>query len=342
MSSFSLPTDDEATKRWWLVVKRTCLLALIALGAPLGARGETIYVSSYELGQGENRLHRFDSAAPGVVLEAFEINPPLPYFSVEFDQATGELYAFEHYNCSIPLCPYPYFDVAVIDPFTGQSTILETSGLEQFPFRDTEADIQPVSREIRYFPRGLNAHISLSTLELQVDAGLNEPANISAVAHAAAVGGGIETFAIASASWLVGGSYALLRVGGPGGVPPASSGEVTTIGQGEVVGLIRGFDVSANGTAYLVTMYDYDAPDGYHVENRLYTIDLATGASQEVGMIAMPIPYSYVNGIAVAPPGLTSGAPEIPVLSHIGLATLSLLLASTALWRSRSNPSRVR
>lgn len=314
-------------------------LLLLVLPASGIALAETIYVSSYELDGGSSRLHRFDSAAPGSLLDALEIDPPISYFSIEFDQSTGDLYAFEHYNCGIPECPLPYFDVARIDPFTGHSTSLEASGLQHFPFRDTEADIHPVRREIRYFPSGVNASVSLSTLELQVEEDLDEPASITGVAHASAVGGGggIETFAISSATWFGGGSFTLMRVGGPGGVPPASSGEVAIIGKGEVVGLIRGFDVSSSGTAYLVTMYDYDAPDGYHVENRLYTIDLATAAVQEVGLIAMPGPYFYVNGITVVPPGLGSGGVEVPALSRFGLGLMaSLLIVSALLFRARS------
>lgn len=65
--------------------------------------------------QGNNWVRRFDSDAPSVMLESFDL--PLP-FSIEFDQSTGELYAFEQYDCLIALCPPPAFDVARIDPFS--------------------------------------------------------------------------------------------------------------------------------------------------------------------------------------------------------------------------------
>ena len=65
----------------------------------------------------------------------------------------------------------------------------------------------------------------------------------------------------------------------------------------------------------------------------LYAINLSTGDTQELGIIATP-QGSRVSGIAVAR-GLASSYTEIPTLSHIGFATLSLLLASSALWQLR-------
>ena len=320
-------------------MRRACLSLLIALAAPLAARGETIYAFARDAGWNvDHRLLRFDSASPWELEQALPINGEINEFtqvSLEFDAVTRELYAFGFWQCQI-LCPAIATDPMGIDPLTGDLVHLDWPGLPAIEFGPSDKDIHPLTRELRLFSQsGGNFRYSMESLELHVDQSLDIPGYAYAVAHMppAEGGGGVETFAI---FYQYGEGRRLVRVGGVGGVPPASSGEVTVIGPVDVQGEVAGFDISASGEAFLST-YDYIQPPGADHRSYaswLYTIDLGTGATQERGTIPTQ-PGTYVSGIAVAPPGLISGAPEIPALSRTGLATFVLLLAIVALWRSR-------
>src|SRR5262245_54673041 len=123
MSTRASPRNAATAKRNWRhMVRFLALSAALGFAVPVVAAGEIIYVSAFNVYQGNSWVHRFDSESPTVILDSFEVD--LPLFSVEFDQSTGELYAFEHYDCLIATCPPPSFDVARIDPFSGRSTIL--------------------------------------------------------------------------------------------------------------------------------------------------------------------------------------------------------------------------
>ena len=337
MSRYSLRTDYQATKRWWLVVRRACLPFLIALAAPLAARGEAIYAFALDgSGNFDHRLLRFDSASPWELEQALPINGELidvTQVSLEFDPVTRELYAFGFWQCQV-LCPPTAIDPMRIDPLTGDLVHLAWPGLPAIEF-GADKDIHPLTRELRLFSQsGGNFRYSIESLELHVDQSLNIPGYAYSVAHmpTAEEGGGVETFAI---FYQDGEERRLVRIGGVGGVPPASSGEVTVIGPVDVQGEVAGFDISASGEAFLSTYDSIQLPgsDDRYV-SWLYTIDLETGATQELGTIATQ-PSTFVSGIAVAPPGLVFGAPEIPALSRTGLATFVLFLAIVALWRSR-------
>lgn len=86
---------------------------------------------------------------------------------------------------------------------------------------------------------------------------------------------------------------ALVRIGGPDGVPSPNGGVVTTIGPlGVDVGILCGFDVSPNGGAFAALTV---APG---VSN-LYTVNLANGATSLLGRLPGTL---EIRDLAVIPP----------------------------------------
>jgi hypothetical protein len=75
----------------------------------------------------------------------------------------------------------------------------------------------------------------------------------------------------------------LVRIGGVNGAPSPNGGVVTTIGPlGVNTTIVTGFDIAPSGTAYAALDLGFD-------DSRLYTIDLATGASTFVGSLGTGI-----------------------------------------------------
>lgn len=321
-----LRANPRAVKSWWLPL-------LLAFVAPLETRGEMIYAVAH--GSDDHYLIRVDSATPWALEEALRITGTLEEYiraSLEFDPATGDLYGFAYPRCPIT-CPTTPIDPVKIDPITGGSSQLSWPGFPSDAVDFHDVDIDPLTREVRLFGRNEeNFRYSLDELQLHVDAMLDTPGRYVAVAHTAPVrgGSGVETLAIYYPPEYGQGPY-LVRVGGPGGVPPASTGEVTVIGSITDAGYVYGFDIAADGTAYLLA----EQPPGVH---RLYTLDLESLEATEKGVIATPIPGLFVSAIAVAPRGSSARILEIPTLSRIGLAVLALALGSAALrWARRLN-----
>lgn len=314
---------------------------MIAVLAPIATLGETIYAFSRDFGWNvDHRLLRFDSASPWELEASIPINGDIAdsmQVSLEFDPVTRELFAFGFDQCQV-LCPAIATYPMRIDPTTGELEYLDWPGLPPIEFGPSDKDIDPQTRELRLFSQaGGNYRYSIESLEVHEDQPLSVPGYAYAIAHrrAASPGGDVETFAIFDLYDI---GQRLVRIGGVDGLPPASSGEVTVIGPVETQGDVLSFDISSSGEAFLAT-YEYvqdPDPGGSAHVTRLYRIDLASGATQELGIIPTQL-GSYVSGIAVAPPGLGAGAPEIPVLSPTGLVALSLFLAAAALWRTRTS-----
>ena len=170
----------------------------------------------------------------------------------------------------------------------------------------------------------------MSTFQLHVDQPLDTPGRYEALAHPPPGGAhGGETLAIYYPP-----VYPLVphlaRIGGGGGSPPASTGEVTVFGAIDVPYYVRGFDISPSGAAYLLAH-----PDDW-TEARLYRLNLETLETEDLGAIATPSPGGdFVYAIAAAPRGLGPSIVEIPALSLSGLVVLAMLLATAAVWRAR-------
>jgi len=293
----------------------------------MGLAAETIFAVAAAAGW---QVFWFDSETPG------EVQGSLPMFGgfddylgvrLEFDPQTSELYGFGYPACPIT-CPASPVHPARIDLVTGETSLLGWPGFPSSGISLHDIRIDPALREVRMVGNELeNFRYSLNDLQLHIDGLLDEPGRYVGVAHTPPVRGeGAQTFAVFYPVPLEDPLVPhLARIG--------DSGQVAVIGPIDVPHYVEGFDISAGGTAYLLA-----EPPGF-VGQRLYRLNLETLTTEDLGVIGMPIGGTYVHGIAVAPTGLTAGAPGIPMLSYSGLAALSLLLACAALWRWRCGES---
>jgi hypothetical protein len=129
-----------------------------------------------------------------------------------------------------------------------------------------------------------NYRYSMNTFELHVDQPLDTPGRYEALAHPPPGGAhGGETLAIYYPPAYPPVAH-LARLGGVGGNPPASSGEVTVLGAIDIPLYVRGFDISPSGEAYLLAH-----PEDW-TEARLYRLNLETLETEDLGAIATPSP----------------------------------------------------
>ncbi|MEO8195255.1 MAG: hypothetical protein ABI689_00890 [Thermoanaerobaculia bacterium] len=304
------------------------LVLLIALLSSSPSRGELIYAATgNEQGW---QLFWFDSEAPGTPLGSLPLFGDFDdyiQFRIEFDPWTHELYAFGYPNCQIT-CPPSPIDPARIDLATGEMTLLNWPEFPSGWLSLHDIRIDPQTREVRAIGyQGRNYRYSLNSLELHEDVDLNTPGWYVALAHTPAGGEhGGETLAIRHQT-SVGPAGLLARIGGVGGDPSASSGQVTLLG--EILGpyFVSGFDIAVNGSAYLLGAV------GPYGPQHLFGLDLATLETQDFGLIVPPSGSDYIMGIAAAPPGFGQSVVEVPALSKLGLVVLTILLAGVALRR---------
>ncbi len=296
--------------------------------APQPASGETIYAVAS--GPSGHLLFHFDSASPGEIEGLVPLGGDLAnlvQLTLEFDPVTLDLYGFGYPDCPIT-CPSSPIYPASIDRASGETAFLDWPDFPSGSIDLRDFDILEPTREIRLLgPYRRNFRYSLDNLEVHVDQLIGGPqfGVFPAVTHAQVSGGDFDTLAILYRPTVGEGPF-LARIGGPGGEPPASTGEVTVLGPLEVVGYIYSFDVSAEGTAYLLTSSDS--------ATRLYTLNLESRVATEVGIIGVPL-NTWVRSIAVAPPGLSGSPVEVPTLSYGGLFAAGVLLAGAGLWRFR-------
>jgi hypothetical protein len=313
------------------------VLLLLLLAPPREAIGETIFASWSPFGgAGDVYVTRFDSEAPWLQEDAFPGAAPIPGVSLDFDPVTRQLWGFDYFECNIT-CPPPPHPVT-IDPLTGAWSTVELPGLHRVLLQGQDTDIDPVTRELRYFGgSGQNYRYSLDLLQAFTDAPLSLAIHSMAVAHRPPIGGtGVETYVVAwYSSQVVGGPwFGLWRVGGPGGVPPASSGQLDWIGPVDLEAERLWLDISADGSAYLAAVNSF-WPEGEW--NKLYRIDLSSGALEEIGILAEPEGGAALAGIAIAPPGLGGSVVEVPSLSPVSVLLFALALGAAAFVRLLRN-----
>jgi hypothetical protein len=305
-----------------------------------GAAGaETIYALAITLdstGEYRNHLFRFDSESPEILEQSTPLTGALDGYdrvTLEFDPVTSDLYAFAAAECAI-LCPPIPVSPARIDPFSGNSSYLAWADFPEFEVYVSDYDIHPATHELRMSGSGnRNIRFDLDSLESIEDTPFDEPGGYPALAHTYG-GEEAETFAIVNQP--KNGGVWLARIGGPDGDPPASSGEVSWIGQMTIAGSVAGFDISPTGAGYFSTFDYVETPSGSTSLNRLYRVDLATAAVEELGLIAGGDPFPHVTGIAMAPGPLGPGVLSVPGLSGLGILALALLLAAAAVSRLRA------
>lgn len=313
-------------------------LGVVVLLASLAgaARAETMHGATC------HTLFRFDSATPGT--SDWSISIPGSWNEecldgLDFDPRSGVLYGHSHFDCFIACGPEYSTQMFIIDPESAAvTTFWGDNGLSGFFRAVFDIDVMPATGEIRMIGNagGFNLRLSPLTASVEFDTSLIPSRRIGGVAHSpnSVHAAGTETYAIAYT-----GEFAmpldLVRIGGPGGDPPASSGELSVIGTlGVDVEFVTGFDISPSGTAYMAAIHSRpgvsrDRGRGWgDLPVHLYTIDLATGAATDLGEIASP-DGSYVSAIAAAVP---RGAVEIPALGQAAQALLAALLALSGAW----------
>lgn len=305
-----------ASRRWsfWLV-------AWAAMALPSIAGAERLF------GTDGISLFAFDSEDPGTleywvtITGTAQTECPL---GLESDPLTGRLYAVSGAVCQILPPPWS-LTLHSLNPASGDSVFADVPYLEVQGGYDQ--DLHPGERAFRMIGSdGTNLRLPLGAPLGIADSPLEIDGHISALAHAPndPYASGIETFGIAEGPQF--GQCHLVRIGGPSGAPPASTGEVTSIGPCVVAGDVWAFEVTPSGRALLMSAYF----DGQGFRSHLYEIELQTGATTFLGQIATPEFGAAVTGIAWAPEGAVI---EIPTLSGVALTSLGGVLVAAALAR---------
>lgn len=284
-------------------------------------------------------LLTFDSTDPGTIRRAIQVFPEnsrcLGFIDV--DPMSGSAYASWYYPCHM-LCPPSPYGVVRIDPESGETTEVWSSAADTPYAFAGDFDVDRTTGEVRGggYPFGYNLHIDVSLGVMIADTAFSPFREVAALAYAP----GGEAYVLA---WQSGPPYGLdlLRLGGAGGVPPASSGELTMIASIPDIQnpYAVGFDISPAGVAYVSTppgptsVSTADSPRAGRKTGeggptrQLYRLDLATGAATALGGI--PSDGEGAVGIAVAG---ARGAIAIPALERGGAAALAVLLAAAGAW----------
>jgi hypothetical protein len=308
--------------------RRAALGFLISTAVAAPAPGETIYaVSSTDSAK---QLFWFDSEAPGVPLGSVALVGDVGLYSdlrIEFDPVTRALYGFGIPECNITCPPLPVEPLS-IQVATGQISLLGWPGFPSYGVPSHDIRLDPATRELRAIGYGgENFRYSPATLQLREDQELGVGGFYLALAHAPAGSAHAgETLAIRYSSVLYDDAQ-LARIGGAGGNPPASSGQVTLLGP--IVGpeSVWSFDISEEGNAFVLGAPAENAP------RHLYRLNLDTLQTEDLGLIVPPGDSSFIHGIAVAPSGFGPSPLEVPTLSSSALAILMVLTAIGALPR---------
>lgn len=238
--------DHQATKRRWLIVRRSCLAALIALASPLGVAGETIYAVA---AAGGWQVFWFDSETPGEVQGSLPIAGAIEEYlgvRLEFDPQSSELYGFAYPTCPIT-CPTSPVDPVRIDLVTGETALLDWPGFPSSEISLHDIRIDPVTREVRMVGNQFeDFRYSLNDFQLHLEGVLDAPGRYVGLAHTPPTEDeGAHTFAVFYPYPL---QYPLVprlaRIG--------ESGQVMVVGPIDVPHYVRGIDISAGGVAYIL------------------------------------------------------------------------------------------
>ena len=231
-----------------------------------------------------NQLVRFHSALPGTIVATSTITGLQAgenVLGIDFRQATGQLYALGSTSRLYRL-----------DTATGAATQVGSA-----PFTPAltgsafGVDFNPVVDRLRVVSdTGQNLRLHPDTgVVAGTDTALNPPGRaIVGSAYTDNVDGTIRTtlFGIDATG------DALVRQGGPNGIPSPNAGLITPIGAlGVDTSTTLGFDISTlDGTAFAALQVAGTSA--------LYTIDLGTGAATPIGAIGAASP---ISGLAAQP-----------------------------------------
>jgi hypothetical protein len=240
----------------------------------------------------DNQLLAFDSAAPGTI-EARRpvtgLQPGEALLGIDFRPSTGQLYALGSSD-----------RLYVIDPTSGAATPVGTApfavplsgtafGFNFDPAADQIRVVSDAGQNLRLDPNtGAKIDADPATPGTQLDADLNPPGHVVAVAYTFAAGGaGPTLYGIDSAS------DEFVRIGAPGGNPSPDLGAVTPVAPlGAATSDQVGLDIAPDNTGYAALSVGGTA--------ELVRVGLTTGPSP-VGTIGDG--SVGIRGLAGAPPG---------------------------------------
>ena len=230
-----------------------------------------------------NAIYFVDPSDPGTLIRGIAVTniPPTALLrAIDFRPATKELYALDLDGGNRRL--HTIDTASGFALRVGVNSIGTTAGVD--------FDFSPVADLMRFVDASeVNVRVNPDTLAVSADTNLSPDSDVVAVAYTNNVAG-------AATTTLYGIDFvdaALVRIGGPDGVPSPNGGVVSLIGP---LGVLPGnneigFDIAPSGTAYA----SWATAGGIW---RLYTINLATGAATEVGVLGNG---GRVLGIAVVP-----------------------------------------
>ena len=182
--------------------------------------------------------------------------------------ATGDLYTYD------PVTEILY----TVDLSDGRFHIVGQSP-DDPPEGAFAMDFNPSVDRIRLVDKldGTNMRLNPNNVAIAgVDTDINPAAEIGEIAYANNIAGSATTtlYAINATT------MSLARIGGVDGSPSPNTGILTTVGPlGIGAAVIAGFDIAADGTAYLLTQTNS------FTTVTLYTVDLTTGAATLVGSV---------------------------------------------------------
>jgi Domain of unknown function (DUF4394) len=252
-----------------------------------GALAETVLA----LSNGGNQLERFDSATPGTVFGTVSITglqAGETLLTIDFRPANGQLDALSNQN-----------RLYTVNPTTGAATQVGSSGAFTLSGTFFGMDVNPVvdrirvvsdaDQNLRLNPNDGTLTATDATLAYAAgDPNFGANPNEVALAYSNNVAGALSTTLYGIDSGL----DVLVMQGGPGGIPSANGGVLTTVGAlGVDTSGLAGFDISPGGTAYAML---HSLP---LLPGDIYTINLATGAATLVGAIGG---VAVVSDITVA------------------------------------------
>ena len=263
-------------------------------------------VTIFALDNSGANLLQFDSEAPGTITQSLPITAGIgdSLQAIDFRPATGQLYGL---GVSTPPGAASLGQIYVIDPRTGfrmplgSQFSLGNSTTYDIDFNPTVDRIRVVTdadTNLRVDPNN-GSVINDGTLSFAPgDRNFGTNPNIAGVAY-------VNNTPSATATQLFGIDSQLDQLVT---ISPANDGTLITVNPLSVrTNSIVGFDVGANGKAYVALGNEVQVPQPGQPQSSFYTINLSNGQLQLLGQINTP---QEVRDIAVSP--TNAGASQVP------------------------------
>lgn len=249
------------------------------LSASLGAEPLTLLETG-------NILRFIDTTAPSVVLRTVTITglqSGEAITAIDYRPANGVLYGIgvvtggltRLYTINVTTGAATLIGGGPFDTFVGLTTTAGL-GMDFNPVVDRIRLINNLGTNMRVNPDTATATVDTSTTFAAGDVNQNSGNSPNSIAYSNNVAGAVSTTLYGVVS---GNGPQVVRIGSPGGTPLSpNSGVMFTVGPTGTDGystLHQGLDVSRSGVAYMIVDND----------NRLYTLNLDTGAATSLGLL---------------------------------------------------------